>query len=190
VGDPDGVGIAMSLVTYNGLVELVERGVIEGVAPERINSASIDVRLGRWVWVEDPAGGAVDLGAKQVPHMIKYDLGHAPIELAPGEFVLAQTEEVFHLPDDIACEFRLKSSGARAGLDQALAVWVDPGFHDSVLTLELRNNLRHHDLRLTLGMKIGQLVFWSGEPVPSEQSYAARGQYNHDRKAQPSRGIR
>lgn len=30
----------MSLITYNGLVELVERGVIEGVKPERINGAS------------------------------------------------------------------------------------------------------------------------------------------------------
>ena len=181
----------MSLITYNGLVELVERGVIEGVKPEHINAASIDVTLGPIIWAEDSHGGIVKLAKKQAPLMRRYDLNVDPcFPLHPGEFVLCQTAEVFHLPDDIACEFRLKSSGARAGLDQALAVWVDPGFSNSVLTLELRNNLNFHTLELELGMKIGQIVLYRGEPVPEHASYRARGQYNGDREAQPSKGIR
>lgn len=181
----------MSLVTYNGLVALVERGVLEGVAPENVNAASIDVTLGDVAWVEDTQRAkTIDLAAKDTPPMRRVVVGPDGLVLRPGEFCLAQTREVFHLPDDLACEFRLKSSGARAGLDQALAVWVDPGFYDSVLTLEIRNNLTASRIKLSRGMKIGQLVFWSGECVPSDRSYAAVGQYNGDREAQPSRGIR
>jgi dCTP deaminase len=180
----------MSLVTYNGLVEIVERGVIEGVPPENINAASIDVTLGRYIWVENRRGGVVRLARKQTPGMDKIDLDHSPFDVHPGNFILAQTEEVFNLPNNLACEFRLKSSTARAGLDQSLAVWVDPGFHNSVLTLELKNITQDHILTIERGMKIGQLVFFSGEPVPVEMSYAVKGQYNNDREATPSKGIR
>ena len=178
------------LLTYDELLELVERGVILGARRERVNAASIDVTLGRWVWAENPRGGRVDLAAKQAPGMVKIDLLHEPYCLRPGEFILAQTREEFHLPVDVAGEFRLKSSGARAGLDQALAVWCDPGWTGSVLTLELRNNLQHHHLLLREGMPIGHNDKLSKATQPESASYAVRGQYNGDREAQPSRGIR
>ena len=180
----------MSVLTYNELVKAVADGVISDVTPDRINGASIDVRLGRWAWLEDDCFGIVRLAQKEAPRMLKRDLNDKPLLLHPGEFCLAQTIEVFNLPADLAGEFRLKSSGARAGLDQALAVWCDPGWHGSVLTLELRNNLQHHSLELEYGMKIGQVVFHRGEPVPADASYAVRGQYNGDVTAQPSRGVR
>jgi hypothetical protein len=66
----------------------------------------------------------------------------------------------------------------------------DPGWNGSVLTLELRSNLNSHMLLLTPGQKIGQIVFYAGAPVPKERSYATIGQYNGDKAAQPSRGIR
>ena len=178
------------LITYNGLVKLVEQGVIEGVDPSQINGASIDVRLGPTVWVEDARGAVVDLARKEAPVMRASNLEDRAYTLRPGEFVLAHTVEVFNLPEDISCEFRLKSSTARAGLDQALAVWCDPGWHGSVLTMELRNNLQHHSLLLRAGMKVGQMVFFRGEPVPVECSYATKGQYNNDLSATPSRGAR
>ncbi|MGQ9815605.1 MAG: dCTP deaminase, partial [Candidatus Roseilinea sp.] len=130
------------------------------------------------------------LARKQGPRLLKHNLMDEPLYLKPGAFALAQTREVFNLPDYIACEFRLKSSGARAGLDQALAVWIDPGFNGSVLTLELRNNLQDHTLVLEYGMPIGQLIFWKGDPVPAEKSYRTIGQYNGDKEAQPSKGVR
>lgn len=178
------------LITHSGLVNLVEANVITDVPVEHINAASIDVRLGRYVWIEHPRGGRVDLARKQSPNMIRHDLLHEPYPLRPGEFVLAQTREVFNLPDDVAIEFRLKSSAARAGLDNALATWGDPGWHGSVLTLELRNNLQHHELILSNDLKVGQIIFWRGESVPDHASYRTRGQYCGDREAQPSKGIR
>ena len=185
----------MSLITYTGLRELAEQGVIEGVEIERINAASIDVCLGDVLLREDWAQGVkrktVDLAAKQVPAMIEVDLVEAGgYDLKPGEFVLASTREVFNLPDDLACEFKLKSSLARAGLQHAVAGWADPGFHGSVLTLELSNSLRAHWLTLRPTMPIGQLVFFRGEPVPRHASYASRGQYCNDRQTTASKGVR
>ncbi|MCV6900917.1 hypothetical protein OE165_28190, partial [Escherichia coli] len=37
--------------------------------------------------------------------------------LRPGQFILAQTIEKFHLPPDISAEYKLKSSMARIGLE-------------------------------------------------------------------------
>ena len=181
----------MSLITYSGLVELVERGVIEGVEPGRINAASIDLTLGPVIWRESMrAREIVDLSQKGVPTMERVEMGCNGYVLHPGEFVLAQTREIFNLPDDVAGEFRLKSSGARAGLQQALAVWCDPGWRGSVLTLELSNSLSHHRLLLRPGMPIGQIILFHGEQVPDHASYRTRGQYCGDREAQPSKGIR
>lgn len=181
----------MSLLTYVELVELVERGVIEGVHPDHINGASIDVTLGNTLWVEAvPHGGytIVDLAAKEAPELEEIPI-HGYFDLAPGQFCLASTKEMFHLPADIAAEVKLRSSSARAGLDHSLAGWADPHWHDSVLTLELYNNLRYHHLRLRPGMKIAQMIFMRGTPVPNEAGYAARGRYNGDSAATPSKGI-
>lgn len=179
------------LITYDGLVELVEREVIEGVEPERINAASIDVTLGPVIWIEDSnRGGVVDLARKGVPAMRRIEMGEDGYLIRPGEFILAQTAEVFHLPDNIAFEFKLKSSLARAGLNHLLAGFADPGWHGSVLTLEYHNVTQHNQLLIRPGMPAGQLVFLHGERVPEHASYRMKGQYNHDREAQPSRGIR
>lgn len=178
----------MSLITHTELIELVENGVIEGVEAKRINAASIDVTLGNVLWLESEHGYLVDLADKQAPNLFRHEIENG-YSLAPGEFVLAQTQQRFNLPDDIAAEFRLKSSGARSGLDQALAVWCDPGWNGSVLTLELKNNLSHHALLLRQGMPIGQMIFWRGAVVSESASYAMRGRYNGDSEAQPSRGA-
>jgi dCTP deaminase len=185
--------------------------VIENVLLENINAASIDLTLGPVIHIEIRSGAAVDLQAKGTIRTIEIDIGkRGYYDLEPGEFVLAQTEQVFHLPAGnlpmicsgeqtqrkldyhpaIAAEFKLKSSLARAGLGHLLAGWADPGWTGSVLTLELKNETRYHHLRLTPGMKIGQVVLWSGPPVPTEASYATRGQYNNDLKATPNKGLR
>ena len=178
------------LITHNGLLKLLEQGVMTDVPLSRVNSASIDVTLGAMVWSEDPRGGIIKLAHKGCPALCAHDISRSGYQLMPGEFILAQTQERFFMPDDLAAEFRLKSSGARAGLEQSLAVWADPGWNGSVLTLELRNNLQHHTLLLEVNMPIGQMVFWRGEPVPREASYGVRGQYNNDTSATPSKGIR
>ena len=74
-----------------------------------------------------------------------------PFMLQSGEFCLAETLELFNLPDDISCQFVLKSSRARDGLNHLLAGWCDPGWNGSKLTLELKNERLHHALPLWPG---------------------------------------
>lgn len=184
------------ILSYPALLELVRSGVIEHAREKNVKAASIDVRLGNKFYAEghyvssDPVPRAVNLIEETGPPMNRFELAaDEPFLVAPKEFVLAETAERFNLPDSLAAEFRLRSSLARAGLDQALAIWCDPGWHGSVLTLELINNLNRHSLMLFPGMAIGQMIFHSVEGVPAKQSYAANGRYNNDSTVQQSRGV-
>ena len=74
---------------------------------ELLNPASLDLRLGLYLMVEnicDPELLRVDISGRTEDD---------PFMLQPGEFCLAETLELFNLPDDICCTFLLKSSRAR-----------------------------------------------------------------------------
>ena len=163
------------------ILDLCNQGMVEGFDPDLINPASLDVRLGDTLLIE----------SAQSRDLVQYPLAwHSeanPYEMKPGQFLLAPTRETFNIPDTIAAEFRLKSSRAREGLDQALAVWADPGWHGSVLTLELRNNRQLWPQLLWPGMKIGQMVFHKMSDRPM-RSYALTGRYNGDVSVMSSRG--
>ena len=177
------------LISYNELCEFVERGVIAPVDPKDINGTSIDVHLGPKILAErrypELLYPTVSLRDKENVTWYEVDITNDFYNLYPGEFILAHTVEVFDLPADISAEFKLNSSGARIGLDNALATWADPRWHGSTLTLELRNNTQNHIIRLHHGCRIGQMIFHRSEPVPEEKSYAVRGRYNKDASAQP-----
>jgi dCTP deaminase len=131
----------------------------------------------------------VDLSSKESPEMLPHSMSENGISLNPGQFILASTMEIFNLPDNIACEFKLKSSVARSGLNNMLATWCDPGWHGSKLTLELKNDCEHHALLLRPGMKIGQMIFYRVHPVPDEHSYAIKGRYNRTDTVTASKGV-
>lgn len=172
------------LLSYNELVELVEANVITGVKPEAINATSIDVHLGDKIIVESDSNNLVDIAKRTMWANIGLNIADYYYDLRPGEFVLAATRETFSLPDNISAEFRLKSSGARSGLNNLFACHCDPGWHGSALTLELKNELLCHRIRLTAGMAIGQMLFHRVTPVPKERSYATIGRYNGDTNVQ------
>jgi dCTP deaminase len=165
------------------------------VAPfdeDLLNPSSLDVRLAGVIYRENPAAylnrwfpGC--FSQWRSPQTLEGTTPESPLWLAPGEFVLASTLEIFNIPDHTAAEFKLKSSRAREGYDNALAVWADPGWSGSALTLELRNCNRFNSLPLYQGLKIGQMIFHTMESLPIT-SYRDRGRYNGDRTAQPSRG--
>jgi dCTP deaminase len=171
----------LSLVTYDGLCQLVDRGFITGVDPSAIGPASIDIHLGETLLIEDPERGKrirLDDRKDSLP------LIRAPVdaegywELPPGAFALSSTVERFNLPAYIACELKLRSNIARRALGHLLAGWADPGFNDADLTLEIKNESQYSTLMLKPGLSIGQLVFWHGPPVPKRKSYAVRGTFN------------
>lgn len=179
------------LLSYNELVKLVDVGVITADY-ENINAASIDVTLDDVIMVEDEPkfNAVVSLKDKESIAMREVVLGQHGYILAPGEFVLASTREVFNLPDDIVAEYVLKSTMARNGLNHMLAGYCDPGWHESKLTLELKNETRKHELTIKPGMKIGQVKFFRVAPVPEHASYATKGQYNSQQQVTASKGIR
>jgi len=181
------------LISYYGLVDLVDQGVVEGVAEDHINAASIDITLGHKLLIEDRTDGykykghpdVVSLRNRDSLKVIEWNLiSQGPYVLKPGEFILAHSCEVFNLPDNIAAEYKLKSSLARVGLEHLNAGFCDPGWHGSTLTLELRNLTTYHFLKLEFGIKIGQMVFFRCDPVPQEASYATKGSYNGDKGVQ------
>ena len=65
----------------------------------------------------------------------------------------------------------------------------DPTWHNSKLTLELKNDLKHHSILLKAGMKIGQMIFYRVKPVPTEHSYKAKGRYNNTTSVTQSKGV-
>jgi len=178
-------------LSYTELMKLVEQGVIIA-EPELVNGASIDVRLDQHVLIEREyvySYPVVDLSAKESPDMIGFDIPESGLLLSPGQCMLAATMEVFNLPNDIVCEFKLKSSIARCFLNCMLATWCDPCWYNSRLTLELKNDCQYHTLLLRAGMKIGQMIFDRVEPVPEQHSYAVKGRYNNTMKVTVSKGV-
>lgn len=176
----------MSLLSYIQLIELVNRDIIQNSNPDMVNSASIDIRLGPTFLRERPNNF-------REPFIVELDKKHRLntervecveeddcIVLAPGEFILAQSMEVFNLPRTISAEYKLKSSMARIGLEHLNAGWCDAGWHGSVLTLELKNMTRYHHIILKPGNRIGQMVFFEHAEVPEDKSYGVRGSYNND----------
>lgn len=153
-------------------------GMIEPFCDSRLSGASYDVALHRELLVENDERGDHFLPLKM------FDSGY---RMENQEFLLAATEEVLTVPLDIACEFRLKSSNARLGLDHHLAIWADPGFHGR-LTLELSNNNRFHLVHLRPGMLIGQFIFHELSS-PAERSYKDTGRYWGDMTVQASKVV-
>lgn len=176
------------LLNCDEIARLLDQGVVKGGRADAINAASLDVHLGAKVLVELPTTHTLDYRARE--HLVTREvvLPEGGYVLYPGEFILAHTEEVFHLPDWCSAEYKLKSSMARIGLEHMNAGWCDAGWHGSSLTLELKNLSQHHAIRLRPGDAIGQMIFFQHDAVPLERSYATRGRYNND--GQTAKGLK
>lgn len=177
----------MSLLSYDELLALVARGVITGVDLDYVNATSIDITMGNKILYEDcvldNAYKHIVLKDRQPLELKEWDIEkEGSFDLLPGQFILAQSAQVFNLPNDISCEYKLKSSMARIGINHCLAGWCDAGWNGSVLTLELMNVTRNHIIQLNPGDKIGQMIFFQHRLVPADRSYAARGRYNNDKE--------
>lgn len=173
----------MSLLSATEIFKLIESGVIENSSFERVNAASLDLVLGSKIQTEvNPyKQPKLSLRRRESMYTNEIDISSKGYILAPGEFILAHTREVFNLPDHISAEYKLKSSMARIGLEHLNAGWCDAGWHGSVLTLELKNMTQFHSIELHEGDKIGQIIFFSHAVVPKELSYATKGSYNGDK---------
>lgn len=171
----------MTLLSYNELVGLVDDNVIGPVKYESINATSIDIHLGdKILWEDDEVNRIIDYRRREPVTYNEYLMDADGWVLEPGDFILAQSLEVFNLPNNISAEYKLKSSMARIGLEHMNAGWCDAGWNGSVLTLELKNMTQYHSIRIRPGDAIGQMIFFRHDAVPQDASYATRGRYNGD----------
>lgn len=172
------------ILNYTEICELIEQGVVENAEFRNVNSSSLDITLGREILAELLPNNWGSFHEKPISLRdrtpLNVEIKRAPYTMFPGEFVLASSKEIFHLPNNISAEYKLKSSMARIGLEHLNAGWCDAGWHGSVLTLELKNMTRYHKILIQEGDPIGQIVFFEHTPVPADKSYAARGRYNGD----------
>ena len=113
--------------------------IISPFDKRNINPASYDVRIGTDVIIR---------GTEKVK---------LPINLMPGEFIIASTLEYVKIPHDVAVDLKLKSSIGRLGINHALSGWVDPGFEGEI-TLELQN-ISGSRVILEPNIKIAQIIF-------------------------------
>lgn len=175
-------------LNYTEICELIEQGVVENADFKNVNSSSLDITLGREVFAELLPNNWGSCHEKPISLRDRTPLNMerkpTPYVLYPGEFVLASSKEVFHLPNTISAEYKLKSSMARIALEHLNAGWCDAGWNGSVLTLELKNMTKFHKILIQEGDLIGQIVFFRHKEVPADKSYAARGRYNGDLTAQ------
>ena len=168
----------MSTIVDHQIRELARMtGLVEPFNPDQINPASYDVTLGATILKE---------GVGAEPRWVPVDITGGVYVMQPGEFVLAATEEMVRIPNNLECVFNLKSSRGREGFEHLMAGYIDPGFHGKI-TLELCNVNRHHRLALEPGMRIGQLRFSKLDDIP-HRGYALTGRYHGDNGVTTSKG--
>lgn len=158
----------MTVLSDNALANLAVNGLVEPFDVTAISPCSIDLHIGSKIQVEsldDNGNGWVELDITD------------PYFLKPKQFVLAHTAETITIPDGYSGQILLRSSAARAGYNHALAGWIDPGFSGQI-TLELTNQLQLHDLELTAGMRLLQLIIFNLNDPPF-RSYSEVGNYQH-----------
>lgn len=171
----------MAVLADFQITNLCHAGLVEPFDPALVNPASLDIRLGPEILIEaHQEGGWAPLSIADCSEA-------SPWLLRPGQFILAESVETFNLPASVAGQFLLKSSRAREGLQHLLAGWLDPGWHGSRLTMELKNIRQLHPIPLWPDMRIGQVKFMQMAAQP-RRSYAQTGRYNGDAGVQASRG--
>lgn len=135
-------------------------------APEAINDAHIDVRLGRYVWYPRLAPHWDETAAIRLHDadpLDYYDLvehnGAVEIELPPRGFVLGVTlERVGTTVPWLEPNLNTRSSLARWGVQAHLSAGHgDPGFC-GIWTLEIANHW-HRPIHLHVGMRIASVSF-------------------------------
>jgi dCTP deaminase len=151
------------IYTDNDICKAIETGKI-GYSPFRyplVNPASIDMTLHPVLRVPNPLYEVLDMREVEPDHTDVVDLSEHEddwYKLEPGDFILACTNEIVRLPNDIVARVEGKSSIGRVGLAVHItAGFIDPGFEGQV-TLEIAN-LAPWSIMLRPGMRIAQIAF-------------------------------
>lgn len=191
----------MSVLTDEQIERALDFGalVVDPLDKSLINSTSLDFRLGNtFTWID--YGNETHTNAIGNSHsvinplnkdsFVLHTIETNSIVLRPHEFILATTLETFDFKGysdrGISAKVMGKSSLGRLGLtNSSQAGWIDAGFRGPI-TLELRNDSENY-LKLTAGMKIGQLVMYMS--AAPKYDYKKTGRYLDQKPGQGSKGV-
>ena len=150
-----------------------DKPLVYPLAPNGLQPASIDVRLGKTFLKPVSEDGELN----QFDKKVKYRGYSGEVVIHPHEFLLATTIETINLPNNLTAFVEGRSSIGRMGLFIQNAGWVDPGFCGKI-TLELFN-ASDVPILMKEGTRIGQLVFCS-MTMPCRFPYKGKYQYQSD----------
>lgn len=169
--------------------------VIDPFRDRNLKTTSYDVTLGEWYWRESAPGGRtavhniydadstkavwggphraesieavrerVGNGFKNIPD------GSKMVLLAPGETILAHTEEFIGGRDICVAKMYARSSLGRNFVEVCKdAGWGDVGYFNR-WTMEVTNNSRHYTIPLVVGRRIAQMVFYEVAPLEKREA--------------------
>ena len=130
------------------------------------------------VWGKKPKKAQI---AKEVFKDYKFTFGNISpndkvILLAPGETILAHTNEFIGGLNHITTMMKARSSLGRSFIEVCkCAGWGDVGYVNR-WTMEITNNSKHYYIPLVVGRRIAQLVFFETGPI-LDKHYAVEGKY-------------
>ena len=155
---------------------------------KQLQLCSIDLRISNIFWKEKSTRHPLDLHKDRLAELgprrrwekisLRYD---DSIILKPGEFILGQTFEKFHIPNRFAGKIITRSSYARMGLETNSATdFLNPGWFGHV-PLEIINKSRNKiKLYPLLGMVQIFLIPLSSEPDGNYGDTDLHSKYQND----------
>jgi dCTP deaminase len=188
----------LKALAHKWLIPCPKNPMIAPYDPSLINAASYDLRLGdrlkiakvvdfelKSFWIDDK------IYTMKVPlkptEWLDVDLSNGfEYWMQDDDFILSETDPIFHIPRYVTAQFALKSSRGREGYEHALAGYIDPAWHSSKLTVEL-HKINPNSIVLYKGLKIGQIIFTKTNAQPIH-AYDERGRYNNDDGVRESKG--
>ena len=186
------------------ILESMKEGsvVIEPFHRKNLSTSSYDVTLGEYFFVErhpphfgnlyniydkkqmQRVWGTKPMRAKPAKEVLKnYNFDFNGISqndriilLAPGETVLAHTQEFIGGRNHITTMMKARSSLGRSFIEVCkCAGWGDVGYINR-WTMEITNNSTHYYIPLVVGRRIAQIIFFETGPI-LKSDYAKGGKY-------------
>ncbi len=176
--------------------------VIEPFKRRNLSTSSYDVTLGEYFFIEQHPSNFENLyniydkkhvtrvwgtkpcrakTARETLKNYRFDFtGITPedriILLAPGETVLAHTEEFIGGREHITTMMKARSSLGRSFIEVCkCAGWGDVGYINR-WTMEITNNSTRYHIPLVVGRRIAQIIFFETGPILA-RDYTHRGKY-------------
>jgi deoxycytidine triphosphate deaminase len=165
---PSRIYTRLKMLFWKCFVPLPEKPLITPYTPENVGCSSLDICIGDTIKKSTPDGWLeIDLSRGQ-----KYALHY-------GEFYLSSSGEVFNFPLWLVASVDLRSTSARLGCQHLKAGHCEPGWNDSVCTLELHCVDRNRPFIVQKGQRVCQMIFYTMDSEPLIP-YSEHGRYNGD----------